>query len=81
MRSVENRHYGVASGTLGTMRATGMMFSMGITLLIFSIYIGKVEIGPQYYSAFLRCMKLAFTFFAALCLGGIVASFARGKVP
>lgn len=80
MRSVENRQYGVASGTLGTMRATGMMFSMGITLLIFSIYIGKVQITPPYYSAFLGCMKLAFTFFAVLCLGGIVASFARGRV-
>jgi len=80
MSSVENRFYGMASGMLGTMRAMGMVFSMGITILIFSIYIGDVQIIPEYYPVFLRCMKLAFSFFAALCIGGIFASLARGKV-
>ena len=80
MSSVENRFYGVASGTLGTVRMTGMVFSMGITTMIFSIYIGDVQIVPEYYPVFLRCMKLAFTFFAVLCIGGIFASLARGKV-
>jgi EmrB/QacA subfamily drug resistance transporter len=80
MSSVENRFYGVASGMLGTMRAMGMVFSMGITILIFSIYIGEVQIAPEYYPVFLKCMKLAFTFFALLCFGGIFASLARGKV-
>ena len=80
MSSVENRFYGVASGTLGTMRMTGMVFSMGITVLIFSIYIGEVQITPEYYPLFLKSMKLAFTFFAVLCLGGILASLARGKI-
>ena len=41
MSSVENRFYGVASGTLGTMRMMGMVFSMGITILIFSIVYWK----------------------------------------
>jgi EmrB/QacA subfamily drug resistance transporter len=80
MSSVENRYYGVASGTLGTMRIMGMVFSMGVTILIFSIYIGEVQITPEYYPAFLRCLKLEFTFFAVLCFGGIFASLARGKV-
>jgi hypothetical protein len=80
MRSVENRFYGVASGTLSTMRMTGMVFSMGIALLIFGIYIGKVQITAEYYPLFLRCIKTAFTFFAVLCFGGVFASLARGKV-
>lgn len=80
MRSVENRFYGVASGTLGTMRAAGMIFSMGMTILIFSMYIDKVQITAEYYPVFLRCVKLAFIFFAVLCVGGILASLARGKV-
>ncbi len=80
MSSVENRFYGVASGTLGTMRMTGMVFSMGITVLIFSIYIGEVQITPEYYPLFLKSIKLAFTFFAVLCFGGILASLARGKI-
>jgi EmrB/QacA subfamily drug resistance transporter len=80
MSSVENRLYGVASGTIGTMRALGMVLSMGITILIFSIYIGKVQITSEYYPLFLRCVRMAFTFLTVLCFGGILASLARGKV-
>jgi EmrB/QacA subfamily drug resistance transporter len=47
MSSVENRFYGVASGALGTMRVIGMVLSMGIIILIFSIYIGKVQITSE----------------------------------
>ena len=80
MSSVENRFYGVASGTLSTMRVTGMVFSMGIALLIFSIYLGKVQITSETYPVFLRCTKLALTFFAVLCFGGVFASLARGNI-
>ncbi|HUL31565.1 MAG TPA: MFS transporter, partial [Thermodesulfobacteriota bacterium] len=80
MSSVETRFYGVASGTLSTMRITGIVFSIGIVLLMFSIYIGKVQITAEYYPAFLRCTRLAFSFFVILCFGGIFASLARGNV-
>jgi EmrB/QacA subfamily drug resistance transporter len=80
MSSVESRFYGVASGTLSTMRITGMAFSMGIAVLIFSIYLGKVQITPETYPVFLRCIKLAFTFFTLLCFGGTFASLARGNI-
>jgi len=80
MSSVERRLYGVASATLGTMRLTGQMLSMGITMLIFALSMGKVQITPEYYSMFLTSMKTAFIVFAVLCFGGIFASLARGKV-
>jgi EmrB/QacA subfamily drug resistance transporter len=80
MSSVENRFYGVASGTLSTMRMTGMVFSTGTALLVFSIYIGKAQITSEYYPLFLTCMKLTFAFFGVLCLGGVFASLASGKV-
>jgi EmrB/QacA subfamily drug resistance transporter len=80
MSSVENRYYGVASGALGTMRVIGMVLSMGMIILIFSIYIGKVQITSEYYPLFLRCVRMAFTFLAILCCGGILASLARGNV-
>lgn len=80
MSAVEKRYYGVASGTLGTMRLTGQMFSMGITMLVFALYIGKVQITPAYYAPFLAAVKSAFLIFAVLCAGGIFASLARGKV-
>lgn len=80
MSSVEKKFYGVASAMLGTMRLTGQMLSMGIVMLIFAIYIGKVQITPEYYSLFLTSMKIAFSLFALLCFGGIFASLARGRV-
>jgi len=78
MSSVEKKFYGVASGTLGTMRLTGQMFSLGIAMLLFALYIGPVEITPQYYPAFLESVRTASIIFTALCCGGIFASWARG---
>ncbi len=80
MSSVERRFYGVASATLGTMRLTGQMLSMGIAMLILAIYIGKVQITPQYYSLFLLSIKTAFALFALLCFSGIFVSLARGRL-
>lgn len=80
MSSVENRYYGVASATLATMRQVGMMLSMGIAMLLFAVYIGRVQIAPEYYDAFLTSVRVAFIIFACLCLGGIFASLARGRM-
>jgi EmrB/QacA subfamily drug resistance transporter len=79
MSSVEKKFYGVASGMLGTMRLTGQMFSMGMTLLLFALYLGRVQITPENYQLLLKCMKTAFTISAVLCFVGIFASVARGK--
>jgi EmrB/QacA subfamily drug resistance transporter len=81
MSSVQKRSYGVASATVGTMRLTGQMLSMGITMLVFAVYIGRVEITPENYPLFLKSAKTAFTIFTALCFGGIFASLSRGRVP
>lgn len=80
MSSVEKRWYGVASATLGTMRLTGQMLSMGIVMLIFAVTMGNTRITPEYYPAFLQSMQIAFMIFSVLCVIGIFASLARGKV-
>lgn len=80
MSSVEKKYYGVASGTLGTMRLTGQMLSMGIVMLVFAVYMGDVEITTRYYPVFLTSVRVAFLIFTVLCFGGIFASLARGKV-
>jgi EmrB/QacA subfamily drug resistance transporter len=79
MSSVDKKSYGVASGLLGTMRLTGQMFSMAMTLLLFALYVGRVQITPVKYPQFLTSMKMAFIISAALCFAGIFASIARGK--
>jgi MFS family permease len=80
MSSVEKRFYGVASGTLGTMRTTGMMFSMGVTMMIFAIFIGRAQITPASYPLFMKSMKIVFTISTALCVAGTFASLSRGRV-
>ncbi len=79
MSSVERKCYGVASGMLGTMRSIGQVFSMGVAMLLFALYIGKVQITPEYYPFFLKSLKTAFLISAGLCFAGIFASIARGK--
>jgi MFS family permease len=80
MGSVSKRFYGVASGTLGTMRLMGQMLSQGVAMLLFALFIGRVEITPPSYSLFLTSMRAAFSVFTVLCVAGIFASLVRGKI-
>jgi MFS family permease len=79
MSSVEKKYYGVASATVGTMRLTGQMISIGIAALIFSLFMGTAQISPENHGAFLESIKTAFSIFAVLCFIGIFASLARGN--
>ena len=80
MGSIEKRYYGIASGSIGTMRLLGMLISMGIATTVFTLYLGRVQITPEYFPAFLSGTRVAFIIFGVLCFGGIFASFVRGKV-
>ena len=80
MSSVEKRFYGLASGSVGTMRLLGMMISMGIATLIFAIFIGRVQITIEYYPVFIKSVEVAFIIFSILCFGGIFASLVRGRL-
>ncbi len=80
MGSVAKKYLGVASGMVGTMRTSGMTLSMGIVMILFSIYIGKAQITPEYYPAFLTSVKVSFVIFTALCFGGIFAQLAGRKM-
>jgi EmrB/QacA subfamily drug resistance transporter len=79
MSSVETRHLGIASASLGTMRLTGQMLSAGLTMMIFALVMGQAAIEPRVYPLFLRSSHVAFVFFAALCAAGVFASLARGR--
>jgi hypothetical protein len=80
MSSVSNKYYGVASATLGTMRLTGQMFSMGITMLVFAILLGNHPISAANHHLFLKSNKLIFSILSVICIGGVFASLARGKM-
>jgi EmrB/QacA subfamily drug resistance transporter len=79
MGSVEKKTLGVASGIAGTTRTGGMMLSMGVMMILFTIYIGQAEITPPYYPQFLSSVRVGFTVFTALCIGGAAAQLAARK--
>ncbi len=79
MSSVEKKHLGVASGVVGTMRMIGQMMSMGIAMMLLSVYIGKQTINPSTYAGLLKGMRTGFLIFSILSVLGIFASLARNK--
>jgi EmrB/QacA subfamily drug resistance transporter len=79
MNSVDKKFYGVSSAIISMMRQLGVIFGMGTIMMLFSIYMGRVQITPEYYEVFLTIVKLGFTISATLCFVGIFASLSRGK--
>jgi len=77
MGSVEPRYLGVASGLNSTMRTMGMMVSMTIITVIFSIFMAGQVVSAATLPAFLHSMQSALLVFSALCLAGIYCSAAR----
>lgn len=84
MSSVNKNHYGVASSTLASMRMIGQMFSMGIVIVIFTLFIGNARITPENHEAFILSARTAFVLFSVLfsvlSIFGIFASLSRGKI-
>jgi EmrB/QacA subfamily drug resistance transporter len=80
MGSVDQRYYGIASGSVGTMRLLGQMLSMGIATLIFAFFIGRAQITPEYYPALIKSVRVALIVFAMLCAVGIYFSLYRGRL-
>jgi nitrate/nitrite transporter NarK len=54
MGSVDRSSLGIASATVGTMRLLGQVFSMGFTMLLISVMIGKGNITPIAIPDFLK---------------------------
>jgi EmrB/QacA subfamily drug resistance transporter len=80
MNSVQPRFYGVASGILSTMRVTGQMVGMALTMVVLSLYIGQEPVSAANLPAFVAAVQIACLLFAVLSVGGVVASLVRGKV-
>lgn len=79
MSSVEKRHLGVASGVVGTMRMIGQMLSMGIAMMLISLFIGRQTINPSTYPGLVSAMRTGFVIFSVLSVLGIFASLARNN--
>ena len=79
MGSIEKRYFGMASATTGTMRLTGQSISMGITMMMIAIFVGKTQITLANHLLFMKCMHFTFGIFAVLCTFGIYTSMVRNN--
>jgi EmrB/QacA subfamily drug resistance transporter len=77
MGSVPTRYLGVASGLNSTMRTLGMMASMTIITIVFSIFMGGHAVTTETQPEFLLSMHTALLAFSVLCFVGIFFSLAR----
>jgi EmrB/QacA subfamily drug resistance transporter len=80
MGAVDKKYYGIASGSVGTMRLLGQMLSMGIATLVFALFIGRAEIVPELYPELIKSVKIAFIISSGLCATGIFFSLSRGDL-
>jgi EmrB/QacA subfamily drug resistance transporter len=77
MGSVEPRYLGIASSLGASMRTLGMMTSMMIITVIFSIFMADAAVTAATLPQFLFSMRLALWIFCGLCGIGIAFSAAR----
>jgi len=80
MSSVENQYYGIASGSVATMRTVGMTISMAVAALIFSSFVGKAEITYTVHIDFIKNVRVSFIMFTVLCFAGIYFPLTRGNI-
>jgi len=79
MSSVQKEYLGIASGMLGTVRMVGQTISLGIAMLLISIFIGQEKIQVDNYPELLKTIKTGLVIFAIICIPAIFASLARNK--
>jgi hypothetical protein len=56
------------------------MLSMAAAGMIIALYVGRVQITAENHAAFISGFRAAFLIFSGLCLVGIFASLARGRL-
>ncbi|MHB8763525.1 MAG: MFS transporter [Deferrisomatales bacterium] len=81
MGSVPPPQYGLASGLLSTMRTLGMMTSMTVITVTFSVFMGGHAVTPETQPAFLLSMRAGLVSLCVLCVAGAVLSLSRFRLP
>ncbi len=75
-----NTAYLLAGAMVSLMRQTGMMFSMGVVMMVLAVLMGDSEIVSENQFEFIKSIRISYAVFAVMCFGGIFASLARGKL-
>ncbi len=80
LSAVDARFYGVAAGSVATMRLIGQGVSLGIVTLLFAVRVGRETLGGIDRGLFLGGLRGALAVFLLLCLAGVGVSLARGRL-
>ncbi|MCC7412497.1 MAG: MFS transporter [Gammaproteobacteria bacterium] len=80
MSAVEPRQFGLAGGSMATVRVLGQMSSMAVATVVLTLVMGRVQIAPAYHDSLARSISLCFVVAAALAGVGIALSLARGRM-
>ncbi len=80
MSAVQSRRYGVASSVVSTARMLGQSLSMAMILLIFAVTMHGLPLSPAHGGLLFGSMRVAFGVSTVLCLLGVFASLARGRM-
>ncbi|HOU92438.1 MAG TPA: MFS transporter, partial [Polyangiaceae bacterium] len=76
--AVPSSDLGLANATLSTMRNVGQALSMTFALVLVSVHVGHVQLGPGTTAGLVAAMRAAFGAFMVATLLGALASLARG---
>lgn len=80
MSSVEKKYYGITSGIIGAARSVGQALSMGIASMIVALNMGNAQFSAENAESLLYSVRITFSIMTVLCVIGIFASLARGKM-
>jgi MFS family permease len=81
MGSIDRSLYGVGSSALGNMRLLGQSISMAVMSLIMSVVMpGLTIVSPGYVGRLMISLRVGFIIFTILCVLGVFASLARGRI-
>ncbi len=80
MGSIEKKHLGMASATTNTMRLAGQAMSMGITMMVLSMVVGKVKITTDVLPQFMSALHTIFIIMAILCCLAVYTSWNGSQI-
>lgn len=80
MGSVEERHYGLASASLATMRMLGQSLSMSLSTVVLAMVVGHKPLSSSTNTLLLKAAFWVFLIQTLLAALGIFTSLARGKM-
>ena len=67
------------NASTGAMRMTGQSISMGVTMMMIAIFVGKTQITVENHAQLMKCLQCTFGIFVAFCALGVYLSMVRNN--